>query len=47
MTRHLMDGSLPKEVLSLNARVASWLRQDSDKQTGMVDEFENFFKGKS
>ena len=25
----------------------SLLRQDSDKQTGMVDDFENFFKGKS
>ena len=25
----------------------SWFRQDSDKQTGMVDDFEDFFKGKS
>ena len=23
------------------------LKQDSDKQTGMVDDFENFFKGKT
>ena len=27
--------------------MTSWLRQDSDKQTGMVDDFEDFFKGKS
>ena len=26
--------------------MTSWLRQNSDKQTGMVDDFEDFSKGK-
>ena len=29
-----------------NSRAREW-RHHSDKQTGMVDDFENFFKGKS
>ena len=28
-------------------RVKSWLRQDSEKQTGMVGDFEDFFKGRT
>ena len=34
----------PKRALIASARVTSWLRQDSDKQTGMVEDFEDFFK---
>ena len=35
------------ELYIANAQVTSWVRQDLDKQTGMVDDFEDFFKGKS
>ena len=43
----LWMGLFQRECYLLNTRVTSWLRQDSDKQTGMVDDFEDFFKGKS
>ena len=45
--RYLWWRLLVFAVTESNSEVREWLRQDSDKQTGMVDDFEDFFKGKS
>ena len=36
---------LSRFCLGDNSEARGW-RRDSDKQTGMVDDFEDFFKGK-
>ena len=46
MTRQLMVGALPKGMLSFE-RASDVMTQTRLRQTGMVDDFEDFLKGKS